>query len=153
MAVSLSFVGLVKSSPFTNGGNPAGSGAVDQTNDLLGLVFLGTLPSSGNYTAGGEPLDFTSAAAANYTLPSTAPTICMIEELGVIGTAVPGFKYQYVYSSLTAAPTPQGGAVQIFGSGAGSGQGGTEISGAWGSTTPSLASKQLKIVAYFAKSV
>lgn len=149
MAVSLSFVGLVKSSPVTTG-----SESVDQTNAMLGLVFLGTLPSTGSYTVGGEPLDFTSASPANYQLPSVAPTIVLVEELGVIGTAVPGFKYVYVYSNIsTAAATPQGGGLQIFGGAAGSGQGGTEISGAWGSTTPSLAGNQLKIVAYFAKSV
>lgn len=154
MISSLTFVGVLKSAAFVaaTGAPPViqGSEVPDQTNAELVLVFIGNL--TGNYTAGGDPLDFTAAAAANFTLPSVAPTFVIIEELGVIGTAVPGFTYKYVYGPAAQPWTPQGGAVQIFGAGAGSGQGATQISGTIAGTTPSLTNTQIKIIAGFSKS-
>lgn len=146
MAISsLTFIGIQKSS-----GVATGSGVNDQTNAELILDFVGTL--TGNYTNNGDPLDFTSAAPSGYQLPSVAPTSVQISELGVIGTALPGFQYDYVYGPSLAAATPQGGAVQIFGTGAVSGQGGTQITaGAYANTTPSLNNQQIKIRAFFAK--
>lgn len=146
MALTLTFVGIVKSQFPTTG-----SLVNDQTNAELILDFLAVL--SGSYTAGGEPLDFGSAAPSGYQLPSVAPTWVQIQEFGVIGTAVPGFQYQYVYgpAGATYQYTPNGGAVQIFGTGAGSGQGGTAITSTYAGQTPSLNGQQLRIRAYFAK--
>ncbi len=145
MAITLSFVGIVKSSGATTGG----SGVNDQTNAELILDFIGTL--SGSYTAGGEPLDFTTAAPSGFQLPSVAPSDVHITELGVIGTATPGFQYNYVYGPSLAAPTERGGAIQIFGTGAASGQGGTAITSTYAGQTPSLDGQKLKIRAFFAK--
>ena len=157
MSISnLTFVGILSAADpayiAATGTPPAiqGSQRPDQTNSELLLVFIGNL--TGSYANGGDPLDFTAAAPSNYSLPSTAPTKVWIEELGVIGTAVPGFQYQYVYGPAAQPWTPQGGAVQIFGAGAGSGQGGTQITaGAYANTTPSLNNTQIKIVALFGK--
>lgn len=144
MAIALTFAGIVKS-----GSAATGSGTVDQTNAELIIDFVGTL--SGSYTAGGEPLDFTTATPSGYQLPSVAPSSVQITELGVIGTATPGFQYNYVYGPTIAAPTERGGAIQIFGTGAGSGQGGTAITSTYAGQTPSLNGQQLKIRAFFAK--
>lgn len=155
MAITLTFLGIQTSAASgivaTTGTPPAvqGSQKNDQTNAELILDFIGTL--SGSYTAGGEPLDFTSAAPSGYQLPSAPPADVHITELAVIGTAAPGFSYLYAYGPTLAAPTERGGAIQIFGAGAGSGQGGTEISGTYAGTTPSLSNKQLKIRAFFSK--
>lgn len=144
--ITLAFTGVVKSQ-----GPAVGSGVNDQTERELVLDFLATL--SGNYTAGGDPLDFTSAAPEGYALPPVAPSFVEVQELGVIGTAVPGYQYQYVYGPTLAAPTPMGGALQIFGTGAASGDGGTQFTaGAYSSGSPSLNNQQLKVRAYFAKS-
>lgn len=146
MALALTFTGIVKSQLPTQG-----SLVNDQTNDELILDFLGTL--SGSYTAGGEPLDFTSAAPSGYQLPPVAPTRVEIQELAVIGTEAPGFSYQYAFgpAGATYNYTPQGGAIQVKGAGAASGQGGTAVSGTYASQTPSLNGQQLRIRAFFAK--
>ncbi len=155
MAISnLTFIGVLKSGAFiaATGAPPVitGGQVPDQTNAEQVLVFVGNL--TGSYVAGGDPLDFTAAAPLNYPGLTYAPTFVRIEEIGVIGTAVPGFQYQYVYGPAAQPWTPQGGAVQIFGAGAGSGQGGTEITaGAYANTTPSLNNKQVKIFAMFSK--
>ena len=145
MAIALTFVGIVKSQLPT-----VGSLVDDQTNSELILDFLATL--SGNYTAGGDPLDFTAAAPSGYQLPPVAPTRVDVQELAVIGTEAPHFSYQYAYGPAGAANsyTPAGGALQIFGTGTGSTDGGNAISGTYAGTTPALTC-QLRIRAYFAK--
>ena len=145
MALALSFVGIVKSSGVTGG-----SEVNDQTNGELILDFLGTL--SGSYTAGGEPLDFTTAPPSGFQLPSVAPSDVHITELGVIGTETPGFNYNYVYGPTLAAPTEKGGAIQIKGTGTATLDGGNAITGTYASQTPSLDAQKLKIRAFFAKS-
>lgn len=153
MAVKVEFNGLVKSAPIVSSATPGvneGSGSPDQTNAELVLDF--TLTLSGSYVAGGDALDFTSAPGNNYNLPSVAPSFVEFMELATIGTAGTGFKYAYAYGPTLQAPTPQGGALQIFGTGAASGQGGTEAAaGLYSGLTPSLNNKQIRCRAHFAK--
>jgi hypothetical protein len=148
MAISLVFVGVVKTQLPT-----VGNGTNDQSNAELILDYIATL--SGSYTAGGDPIDFTAATlATGFNLPPFAPTKVEISELAVIGTEAPGFQYDYAYGPAGATAsnpyTPQGGAIQIKGAGAGSGQGGTAISGTYAGTTPALTC-QLKVRAWFSK--
>ena len=147
MAITLAFVGIVKSSGATTGG----SEVPDQTNAQYILDFVATL--SGSYTAGGDPLDFTSAAPSGYQLPSVAPSDVHIMELAVIGTAATGFQYGYAYGPTLAAPTPQGGALQIFGGATASQDGLNEIpASAYSGQTPALNTTKLRIRATFSKS-
>lgn len=143
--IALQFTGVVKNQlPTTGNGTP------DQANAELILDYIATL--SGSYTAGGDPMDFTAATfPTNFNLPPFAPSHVEITEMAVIGTEAPGFAYDYAYGPAGATVyTPQGGALQIKGAGAGSGQGGTAISGTYAGTTPALTC-QLKIRAWFAK--
>jgi len=154
MAIALTFNGIVKSAGIVAAtGTPPtaeGSGVPDQTNNELILDFIATL--SGSYTAGGDPLDFTGAAPSGYQLPSVAPSDVHITELAVIGTAATGFQFGYAYGPNLNAPTPQGGALQIFGGATASQDGLNEIAaGAYSSATPSLNNKQLRIRALFSK--
>ena len=150
MAIALTFTGVVKNQLPT-----VGNGSNDQSNAELILDYIATL--SGSYTAGGDPIDFTAAAnAAGFNIPPFAPSHVEISELAVIGTEAPGFQYDYAYGpagATAASPyTPQGGAIQIKGAGAGSGQGGTAITaGAYANTTPSLNGQQLKVRAWLSK--
>ena len=155
MAISsLTFVGVLKSGAFiaATGAPPVieGSQVPDQTNAELCLVFVGNL--TGNYTAGGDPLDFTAAAPANYSLPSVAPTLVVIDEIAVIGTAATGFQFKYAYGPAAQPWTPQGGALQVFGGATASQDGLNEIAaGAYSGASPSLNNKQIKIFAMFSK--
>lgn len=154
---SLAFVGVLSASGgdayiAATGAPPViqGSQKVDQTNAQLVLVFIGNL--TGSYVAGGDPLDFTAAAPANYQLPSVAPTLVQIEEIAITGTAGTGFQFKYAYGPSAQPWTPQGGAVQIFGGATASQDGLNEIPvGTYASQTPSLNNKQIKIVATFGK--
>jgi hypothetical protein len=153
---SLTFVGVLKAADdayiAATGAPPViqGGQKVDQTNAQLVLVFIANL--TGSYVAGGDALDFTAAAPADYQLPSTAPTLCVIEEIAVIGTAGTGMTFRYAYGPVAQPWTPQGGAVQIFGGATASQDGMNEIPvGTYASTTPSLNNKQIKIVATFGK--
>ena len=152
--ISLAFIGVQKSAGIVaaTGTPPAAQGSLvpDQTNATLILDFIGTL--SGSYAAGGDPLDFTSAAPSGYQLPSVAPSFVQIMELATIGTAATGFQYGYAYGPNLQSPTPQGGSVQIFGGATASQDGLNEIAaGVYTGSSPSLNNKQLKIRAYFSK--
>ena len=158
MAISsLTFVGILSASGggayiAAMGAPPViqGSQKADMTNASLVLVFIGNL--TGSYTAGGDPLDFTAASAADYQLPSVAPSLVVIEEIAIIGTAGTGFQFKYAYGPAAQPWTPQGGAVQIFGGATASQDGLNEIAaGTYASTTPSLNNKQIKIFATFGK--
>lgn len=154
MAVKVEFNGIVKSSPIVAAtGAPqtnAGSGVPDQTNAELVLDF--TLSLTGNYPAGGDTLDFTSAAPSNYALPSVAPSFVEFMELATAGTAGTGFDYRYAWGPTLQAPVPQSGALQIFGGATASQDGLNEIpAGTYASQTPSLNNKQIRCRAHFAK--
>ena len=146
MAITLTFIGQIGAPPVISG-----TQRPDQTNAQLIYDYEAVL--SGNYTAGGDTLDFTSAIPANGPVPNVAPTDVHIDELGILGTALAGFIYKYVYSNIsTAMATPQGGGLQIFGTGTASQDGMNEIAaGAYANTTPSLNNVKLKIRATFAK--
>ena len=148
MAISLAFTGVVKNQLPT-----VGNGSNDQSNAELILDYIATL--SGSYVAGGDPIDFTQATnPSGFNLPPFAPSHVEITELAVIGTEAPGFLYTYAYGpagATAASPyTPQGGAIQIKGTGTASGDGGNAISGTYAGTTPPLTC-QLKVRAWFAK--
>lgn len=136
MAVTIAYTGvLVNGATYAAG---SGSGQFDTTKEEI--VIDCTLTLSGSYTAGGDPVNFSAIAPPiGASLYSYAPSFWEINEQGVAGTALTGFRYYYVPGPTLAAPTQAGGVLQIFGTGAGSGQGGTEISaGTYASTTPSL---------------
>lgn len=143
MSLTLSFIGLVGAPPVI-----PGTGRNDQTNAELIYDYEAVI--GGNYTTGGDPLDFTTAPPGIGNLPPCGPSHVDVRELGVLGVTLPGFKYEYVWSNIsTAMSTPQGGGVQIFGTGAGNQAAFAEIAnGAY--TAPAVGTK-LKIRAYFAK--
>ena len=120
----------------------------DETKEQYFVQYIGTL--SGNYPAHGEPLDFTTAAPNNFALPPWAPSKVWIEELTVAGSDSPGYQYKYNPGPTLNNPSVQGGVIQIFGTGAASGQGGTQFTaGAYSNGTPSLNNQQLLITAMF----
>ena len=154
MAISLKFIGIVKSAGIVAAtgtpNTPEGSLVNDRTFNELILDFIASL--SGSYTAGGDPLDFTAAAPSGYQLPAVAPSDVKFDDLATIGTAAPGYVYKYAYGPNLQSPTPQGGAMQIFGTGTASQDGLNEIAaGAYSSASPSLNNAQIKIRATFAK--
>jgi hypothetical protein len=124
----------------------------------------GIITLSGNYgTAGshGEPLDFTGQLQTpTITLPQGtdlgpyAPFPVILTELTQAGAVATGYEFKYNPGpsiSTVGGCTPQGGVVQILGTGAASGQGGTEITpgSAYASFTPSLSGVQIHFLAYW----
>lgn len=151
MAISLVFKGLTPkgSTGITvTAANPGGFN--DTTAGEFIMDFQGTL--SGSYVQHGEPLDFTTAALV-FPFGEWAPTHVEIDEIIGLGSVFTGFQFEYVWGPTLAAPTMEGGAIQIISGGASAGQGGQELAaGAYSGATPSLNGTILKIRAWFAKS-
>jgi hypothetical protein len=149
MAVAVAIFGVL-----TNGSSASvGSGLADAT--MGEIIVDGTLTLSGNYGAGagthGDALSF--AVSSSLIFGSNAPTKVEIYEAPLFGVAPLGYQYQYAYGPTLAAPTQAGGALQVFGTGAASGQGGTELTNgsAYSTFTPSLNGAVLRFRAWFAK--
>lgn len=149
MAVTIAYTGVLANGATYAAGS--GSGQFDTTKEEI--IIDCTLTLSGSYVAGGDPVNFSAIAPPiGASLYSYAPTFAQITEQGITGTALKAFAYNYVVGPTLAAPTQAGGALQIFGAGAGSGQGGTEISaGTYASTTPSLDGVVLRARFWFAR--
>lgn len=150
MSIVVAIIGqIVNGSSFT---------AASQKPDFSqgGMITLyGTLTLSGNYgtaSSHGDPLDFTTASA-EFSFGNQAPTFVDIKELTVAGAAPLGFIYNYNPGPTLAAPTQKGGVLCIVGTGASSGQGGTELTegSAYSSFTPSLNGAVLWFDAQFAR--
>lgn len=135
--------------------NPTTSGGPYDTTKQQ-ILMEGTLTLSANYGGAathGDVLDFTSSATvANFG--SGAPTRVEVYESPQAGVAALGYNYIYCPGPNTATIdgcTQQGGVLQILGTGAASGQGGTEITqgSAYSSFTPSLSGAVLRFRAWF----
>lgn len=149
MAVTIAYTGvLANGSSYAAG---TGSGQFDTTKEEI--IIDCTLTLSGSYVAGGDTLDFTSVAPPiGASLFSYAPTQWTLNEQSIKGTALSGFSFYYVPGPTLALPTQAGGGLQIFGTGAASGQGGTEVSaGTYASTTPSLDGKVIRARFWFSR--
>lgn len=151
MAATLAITGiLVNGSSFAAG---AGSQVPDTTQKEI--IVDGTITLSGNYGAAsghGDPLDFT-APAYEFSIGGQAPTRVEVFERPVAGVAPTGYSYVYCPGPNLAAPTQAGGKLAIMGTGAASGQGGTELTNAsaYSSFTPSLNGIVLGFRAWFAR--
>lgn len=137
MAVAVAFTSIVASDP-ANG--------LDATRSRI--IVEGTLTLTANYgtnSSHGDTVNF--SGVANSDLP---PAWVDIREDQGAGNAPLGFRY--IYNSGT---TQANGVLTIVGSGASSGQGGTEITegGAYSGTTPSLNNAVLRFRAAFPKNV
>lgn len=149
MAVTIAYTGvLANGATFAAG---SGSGQFDTTKEQI--VIDCTLTLSGSYTSGGDPVNFSAIAPPiGASLFSYAPSAWSINEQGVAGTALSGFNFYYVPGPTLAAPTQAGGVLQVFGTGAASGQGGTQLSaGTYASSTPSLDGVVLRARFWFAR--
>ena len=148
MAVAITITGVVPANGagYTTLNNPS-----DRTQGEIIVDCLLTL--SGNYgtaSSHGDPVDFTKVNPP-FSFGDQAPADWSIKELLVQGTAPFGFMYNYLPGPTLAAPTQAGGILQIVGTGAASGQGGTELTqaSAYSSQTPSLAGAVLKARFWF----
>ncbi len=152
MAATLKFKGII-----TDGASfaaAAGSLVPDNTQKEIILDFDITL--TGNYGGAathGDPLDFTAPAYSGCNPGLQAPTKVEVFERPVAGVAPTFYQYVYCPGPTLAAPTQAGGVLAIAGTGAASGQGGTEITegSAYSSFTPSLNNIVLGCRAYFAR--
>lgn len=156
--ITVTFIGIAgRGSAYT-----VGSLVNAVCNRELVLDFLLTLSGTyGTATSHGDILDFTSAAPNGFGLPEYAPTAVFVRELVQAGSLAPGFQYLYCPAAINTpdGSTPADGVLQITGAGAGSGQGGTEITqgAAYSTTTPSLntsggtSGQQLLCRAWFGK--
>lgn len=136
MAVTIAYTGVLANGATYAPGS--GSGQFDTTKEQI--VIDCTLTLSGSYVAGGDPVNFSAIAPPiGASLYSYAPTSWTINEQSINGTALTGFQFYYVPGPSLVAATQAGGALQIFGTGAVSGQGGTQLSaGAYSGSTPVL---------------
>lgn len=153
MAATLSITGITPAASVQGVGAGFASMLADTTK--MSTIVEGIITLTGSYVSGGDPLTIVSSTVGlPFQFGNLAPHFVHIEELATLGTAVPGFQYVYAYGPTLAAPTQNGGGVQIFGSGAGSGQGGTQLSaGAYSGATPSLNNVQLKFFALFSNGI
>jgi hypothetical protein len=154
MAATLTITGIRPAASVQSVAAGIGSGLADGTKGSI--IVEGTIALTGSYTAGGDPLTIVSSAAGQglpFQFGNLVPHFVSITELGVLGTAVSGFQYVYVWGPTLANPTQNGGGIQIFGAGAGSGQGGTQISGTYAGTTPALTTQVLNFFALFSTGV
>lgn len=148
MSVAVAITGVL-----SNGaGVLNGSGVTDAS--LNEYIVDGTLTLSANYGAAaahGDPLSF--AVSMSTSIGGQAPTKVEIYEAPVFGVAATGYQFIYAYGPTLAAPTQAGGALQVFGTGAASGQGGTELTNgsAYSTFTPSLNGLVLRFRAWFSR--
>jgi len=153
MSIAIAYTGTV---PSNGQGYLVGNGPPDATEDCIIADFIFTLTKGSNYGGAathGDVVSFASVAIPGANLGNYAPVWAEFWELVPAGTVLPGFKYTYCPGPTLAAPTLNGGVLQITGTGAGSGQGGVEISegGAYSGTTPSLDGQQLKARLWFVR--
>ncbi len=153
MAIAIKYTGiLANGSSFAAG---SGSGQFDTTKDEI--IVDGYLTLSANYgtaSSHGDTLDFTSVAPpVGASMFGSAPNRMDVFEAPVAGSAALGYQYIYCPGPTLAAPTQAGGVLQILGTGAASGQGGTEITeaSAYSSFTPSLDAAVLRFRAWFTR--
>lgn len=155
MAVAVEYTGTqANGSSFAAG---KGSNQFDQT--MKEIVIDCILTLSGSYTTGGDPLSFTTTAAglplappAGASLWDYAPSHWSLNELVVQGGSPSGFQFNYLPGPTLAAPTQAGGALYIFGTGAGSAQGGTQLAAAaYSASTPSLDGVRIKARFWFGR--
>lgn len=138
MAATVVFTGIV-----TNGSSfAAGAGSQVPDTSQKEIIVDGTITLSANYgvaSGHGDPLSFASIAS-QFSIGGQAPTRVEIFERPVAGVAPTGYMYVYCPGPTLAAPTQAGGKLAILGTGAASGQGGTELTNAsaYSSFTPSL---------------
>ena len=148
MAVTLAVLG-----PITNGSSfSAGSQVADKTQGEI--IVYGTATLSANYgtaSSHGDTFDFTTIAPP-FSWGDNAPSRVEVYEMPVAGVAPTGYQFIYCPGPTLAAPTQKGGVLAILGTGAGSGQGGTEITqgSAYSGFTPSLNGIVLGFCAWFA---
>lgn len=118
------------------------------------IIVDGTFTLSGNYgsaSSHGDPVSF--AISSSFAFGSYAPNRVEVFEEPVVGTAALGYQYVYQFGPTAASPTQAGGALCILGTGAASGQGGTEITqgSAYSGFTPSLNGAVLSFRVWFAR--
>jgi hypothetical protein len=130
-----------------------GTVAGDPANGLdatrTSLMVFGTLTLTGNYgtaNSHGDPVDFTTLGISTDFVPKFVD----IKEATAAGTAPLGYNYQYF-----AGTTLKNGVLNITGTGAASGDGGTELTeaAAYAAQSPSLANAVLNFRAEFIKNV
>lgn len=124
-----------------------------QVADFTGseIVVDGTLTLTVNYGAAaghGDVIDFTSMTLNGMNIGNEIPTEVRIYEINAAGVAP--FGYQYIFAPGT---TQANGKLVIVGTGASSGQGGTELTNgsAYSSFTPSLNNAVLGFTARFSR--
>lgn len=157
--VKVSITGVT---PNNNTGYVISNNPPDRTQNSIIVDCLLTL--SGNYGGGathGDTVDFTSiwdavtllSAGMPFPFGDFAPASWQIQELLVAGAAPLGYQYNYNPGPTLASPTQKGGVLTIVGTGAASGQGGTEITqgSAYSGFTPSLNNAQLKARFWFSR--
>lgn len=177
MSVAVAYSGMAGAygSPYQEAasGNLAnGSQVSDHTAEQT--IAEGTLTFSGNYGSSsptdthGDSVDFTLASLTppgslpqGTNIGSYAPTRVEIYEAPQAGTAATGYTFVYCPGPTIAGPTATstagctqaGGVVCILGTGAASGQGGTELTrgSAYSSFTPSLNGVSVRFRAWFAR--
>ena len=149
MAVTIAMTGVI-----LNGASYAAGSAGNQFDTTKEQIIIDcTFTLSGSYTAGGDSVNFTTISPpAGALLYSYPPTSWTLNEQSITGTALSGFKFYYVPGPTLAAPTQAGGALQVFGAGAVSGQGDTELAaGTYASATPSLDGKVIRARFWFGR--
>jgi hypothetical protein len=158
MSVTIAQTGVqINNAPYVSSGSP-----IDYTACEYIVDFLLTL--SGNYgIAGGhgDPLDLTkfvdavtqATAGISFPFGQSAPIFWEFVELVQAGNVGTGYTYNYCPGPTLAAATQAGGKLQIFGTGAASGQGATELTNgsAYSTFTPSLNNVQVKARFWFRK--
>lgn len=134
---------------------PYGTGTASARGDITQceIIVDGTLTLTASYgtaSSHGDPVNFTTINPA-FSFGEYAPVKVEVFEAPVAGAAALGYSYIYCPGPTLAAPTQAGGVLQILGTGAASGQGGTEITegSAYSGFTPSLSSAVLRFRAWF----
>ncbi len=149
--VGIAFVGVT---PNNGQGYLVGNGPPDFTkgNELIADFILTLSGNYGGAATHGDAISF-SGLALPINLGDYAPAWAEFWELVAAGTNPPGYKYTYCPGPTLAAPTLNGGVLNIQGTGAGSGQGGTELTegSAYSSFTPSLNNQQIKMRMWFTR--
>lgn len=149
MSASFAVTGVV---PSSGGSYLATGGEPDATRNEL--IVDGIITLSGSYVVGGDPLSFANLAGLAMEIPGGAPSAWTLVELIPIGTALTGFGFYYVPGPTLAAPTQNGGGLQVFGTGAASGQGGTQLTAStYASQTPSLDGAKIKARFWFVRGI